>query len=576
MLAGPLFTREALTVPRQWRHYLMRSGAIAAFTILLYTAGQATFGFQKVRNVGDVARFGSYVFSLAGFVQLSLTIAAALLFSANTVAQEKDKRTLILLLMTDLRSRELVLGKLLASLIPVLTLIVVSIPVLCFIRLLGGVTLAQVLWLQSLCLAAGLAAGSWGTLVAYWREKTFQTLAVTVLGAVLFLGAVEVVAASLGADAGLGRWVALLNPYRALGELLHPLARQPDVAQPVISAWEAVVALLAMSAALLTYTNVMVRVWNPSRAAYEQVRDAAQAEAQTRSRHRAIWSNPIIWREICTRAYGRRMLVIKAAYFVLAALLALWVWREPSGAEPILGMTNRSGAAFTLLTVIGLLLVTAQAVTALTSERDSQTLELLLVTDVTAREFIFGKLGGILYNSKEVLLMPLLFLVAYAARGALNVENFLYLLLGLVSLACFCAMLGLHAALSYDVSRRAILHSLGTVFFLFVGTFLCLVMIVEARASYALQFGPFLVFIVGGGLGLWASLGQRNPSTALFMAAILLPFLTFYAITGYLLGNTLGVLLSVLIAYGFTTIAMLIPAVSEFDYAFGRTTLDRG
>jgi ABC-type transport system involved in multi-copper enzyme maturation permease subunit len=136
MLAGPLFTREVLTAPRQWKHFLLRAGYVAAFAILIYTAGQATFGFQKVRNVGDVARFGSYVFSLSAVVQLSLVIAAALLFSANTVAQEKDKRTLVLLLMTDLRSSELVLGKLLGSLLPVVTLIGVSLPVLCFIRLL--------------------------------------------------------------------------------------------------------------------------------------------------------------------------------------------------------------------------------------------------------------------------------------------------------------------------------------------------------------------------------------------------------------------------------------------------------
>ena len=190
-------------------------GYVAAFAVLLYTAGQATFGFQKVRNVGDVARFGSYVFSLAGFVQLSLVLAAALLFSANTVAQEKDKRTLILLLMTDLHSRELVLGKLLGALLPVVTLVAVSLPVLCFIRLLGGVTLPQVLWLEALCLAAGLAAGSWGTLVAYWREKTFQTLAVTVLGAGLFIGVVELAGTLLGTADGIGRWIALLNPYRA-------------------------------------------------------------------------------------------------------------------------------------------------------------------------------------------------------------------------------------------------------------------------------------------------------------------------------------------------------------------------
>lgn len=576
MFAGPLFTREVLIAPRQWKHFLLRSGYVAAFAVLLYTAGQAMFGFQKVRNIGDVARFGSYVFSLTAVVQLSLVIAAALLFSANAVAQEKDRRTLVLLLMTDLRSRELVLGKLLGSLLPVLMLIAVSLPVLCFLRLLGGVTMEQVYWIEALCAASALAAGSWGTFVAYWREKTYQTLAVTVLGSVLFLGGVEALAVGLGTESGLGRWAALLNPYRSLGELLQPLAQTPLGAAVEISAWGPVTALSLLAVALAATTTWRVRLWNPSRAVYEQIREQAQAEAQVRSRHRRIWSNPVIWREICTRAYGRKMLVIKGAYLLLAALLAAWVWNAPAGGELLLGMIGRGGAAFVLLMVVGLLLVTAQAVTALTSERDGQTLELLLVTDITAREFVYGKLGGVFYNAKEMLCVPLAFLAAYAAQGRVDVENLLYLLATLATLAGFCAMLGLHSALSYTVSRQAILHSLGTVFFLFVGTFICLVMIVEARGSFLYQLPAFVIFILGGSLGLWASLSHQNPSGALSLAAAILPFCTFYAVTGYTLGNTLGIALAIVASYGFTTLAMLIPAVSEFDYALGRTTLDRG
>ena len=102
--------------------------------------------------------------------------------------------------------------------------------------------------------------------------------------------------------------------------------------------------------------------------------------------------------------------------------------------------------------------------------------------------------------------------------------------------------------------------------------FICMMLMVEARASFALQFAPFLLFILGGSLGLWASLTHRNPSPALTLAAGLLPFCTFYAITGFLLGNTLGVCLFVAGAYGFTAFAMLVPAVSEFDVALGRST----
>ena len=148
--------------------------------------------------------------------------------------------------------------------------------------------------------------------------------------------------------------------------------------------------------------------------------------------------------------------------------------------------------------------------------------------------------------------------------------------LGFLTLILFAATLGLHSGLSYAISRTAIANSLGTVFFLFVGIFICMILILQARASFGLQMPSFLVFILGGSLGLWASLTHRNPSPALTLAAGILPFCTFYAITSFLLGQTLGVCLFVVAAYGFTVMAMLVPAVSEFDTALGRTVMPKG
>src|SRR5207244_7348055 len=78
-------------------------------------------------------------------------------------------------------------------------------------------------------------------------------------------------------------------------------------------------------------------------------------------------------------------------------------------------------AAYGLLPVgvLSLLLVAVQATTAITSERDTGALDLLLVTDLTPQEFIFGKLGGIGYNTKEFLVPPLLLAAFYAWYGAL-------------------------------------------------------------------------------------------------------------------------------------------------------------
>ena len=51
-----------------------------------------------------------------------------------------------------------------------------------------------------------------------------------------------------------------------------------------------------------------------------------------------------------------------------------------------------------------------------------------------------------------------------------------------------------------------------------------------------------------------------------------LPFLTFFAITSFLLRNQeLSVFSVIVTAYGFATTAMIIPALSEFDFSMGRT-----
>ena len=80
-----------------------------------------------------------------------------------------------------------------------------------------------------------------------------------------------------------------------------------------------------------------------------------------------------------------------------------------------------------------------------------------------------------------------------------------------------------------------------------------------------------LAFILGGSVGLYVTLGIRNPSNAILLASLLLPFATFHAITSFLLGHSMSAFLVTAVPYGFTTAAMMIPAIGEFDIAMGRT-----
>jgi ABC-type Na+ efflux pump permease subunit len=217
------------------------------------------------------------------------------------------------------------------------------------------------------------------------------------------------------------------------------------------------------------------------------------------------------------------------------------------------------------MALASLLAVAAMAVTSITTERDRGALDVLLVTDLEPGEFVWGKLLGVLIAAREIVLLPLLLCGALAVSRITTVENAIYMALGLALLLFFAAVLGLHAGLSHTASRRAIAVALGTVAFLFVGVATAMRIMVAFGSSFELQLAPFLAVIVGGAVGLYAALSARN-------ASALLPALTFVAITGFLQGNALQVFLVAAAAYGFATLAMLVPAIGAFDLLTGRTT----
>jgi hypothetical protein len=156
-------------------------------------------------------------------------------------------------------------------------------------------------------------------------------------------------------------------------------------------------------------------------------------------------------------------------------------------------------------------------------------------------------------------------------QGGLSAENLSYVLAGLAVMYLFANVLGIHCGLNYANSRTAIGVSLGVVFLLFLGVVTCMLIMVSFSGSFQTQLYPFAAFILGGSAGLYVSLGYRNPSAAIVLASLLLPLATFYSITSFLLGHFLAVFLVAVLTYGFTTLAMMVPAVYEFDVAMGRT-----
>lgn len=587
MIIGPVFSREALTAPRRPQFYVTPCLFVTALLGLTLTAWQVLVGAQNTTNPGDLARFGAAAFALLAPLQLTVCLLFSALLAAAAVSQEKDRKTLILLLLSDLSNAELVLGKLLASMLTVLMVIAAGAPFFLLLTLLGGVSFEQVARATAVTTVASLAAGSLGSTVALWREKTFQTLAITGLLIVLWSVGWEFIAAG-----GLDRWVpnetaaqfaGYMSPWRAIQSAVQPAYATAE-GNAVVQGF-----LIAGGLGVLLLNAVaiaMVRVWNPSREARPGsgqqelegeawLTDEAELAERRLQSHKApgrlrhVWDNPILWREVRTWAYGKKILVVKFGYLVIFGLCVAGALNAAPGDG---ASVSPAAAMMAPLFVLSVVLVNALSVTSITNERDLKSLDLLLVTDLSPKELIFGKLGGVLCNSKEMILLPMGLCAYLWWTGAVSGENLLFLLVGLAVVNAFAAMLGLHAGMMYPNSRQAIGTSIGTLLFLFLGVSICMRMMLALSQSFEHQLAPFLGFMLGGGIALFAALGWRNPSSAMALACFTAPFAVFYAIVSFLLGNYDWVFAATVATFGFATTAMLVPALSEFDVATGRTT----
>ncbi|QDU97346.1 ABC transporter permease subunit [Lignipirellula cremea] len=620
MFVGPVFTREAAVAPRRSRFFLLRSVYVGALLLLMCTGWMVMAGTQIISNIGDMARFGSILFGILAPIQLAFVLFFSALGAASSVAQEKDRKTFILLLMTRMSNSELVLGKLFASLLNIYVMVFAALPIFMLIVLLGGVSFSQVARVYAVTVATALAAGSLGSLLALWREKTFQTLSITALILMFWLGLWEAIGSGAFGESWSGVSTEMLSiafsPIRAILSAIRPAAGA-SLGDAAGATWLATARLWfggvglfmlfsLLGAVLLNGVAIaLVRVWNPTRETRPQQAQAGQEsiwgekpetldETQKQSRAeqaraghvdarrgagerlatRAVWNNPILWREVCTWAYGRKVMIIRAAYLILFLMAAAGLYfvvtthsGDPGeGLAAIIPPAARPLAPFFLLS---LMIINALAVTSITNERDGRSLDLLLVTDLSPSEFVFGKIGGVLWITKEMVLAPLALSIYLYISGGLTGQNLAYLIIGMLVMDLFVTMLGIHCGGIYANSRSAIGVSLGTLFFLFLGVMTCLLIMISFRGSFQTQLAPFLAIILGGGVGLFVSLGARNPSSAIATASLLLPFATFYAITSFLLGQYTPMFLVLVFVYGFTTTALLMPALGEFNMAMG-------
>ncbi|MDB5079001.1 MAG: hypothetical protein JWP00_925 [Chloroflexi bacterium] len=185
---NPIIIKELRYRMRSW-HGLVD---LATFSLLLSIFGLIMYNFYQSSNrlyyLGNNAynvyatgnqpprsqELGSNYFIAIVVAQLFLACILAPSFSAPTIAGEKERQTYDVLLVTLLRPRDIIIGKLFSSLAYLMLVTIAGIPVASVAFLMGGLEPDQLVAAIVVMLVTGLVLGSIGI---YWSSAMLRSTA---------------------------------------------------------------------------------------------------------------------------------------------------------------------------------------------------------------------------------------------------------------------------------------------------------------------------------------------------------------------------------------------------------------
>jgi ABC-type transport system involved in multi-copper enzyme maturation permease subunit len=167
-LVGPLFFYDVVRLARRGRGTALRFVYGLALLVALGVIYAQRFpghdllslsGHGPWISLHDQARFAQTFTTTLLLLQNVAVLVLTPAYLAGAIAEEKEKRTLALLLTTQLSDREIVLGKMLGRLAHIGGVLLVGLPVLSLAQLWGGVDISMLLAGSAVTLLTLLSVG---------------------------------------------------------------------------------------------------------------------------------------------------------------------------------------------------------------------------------------------------------------------------------------------------------------------------------------------------------------------------------------------------------------------------------
>ncbi|MEM7625738.1 MAG: ABC transporter permease subunit [Planctomycetota bacterium] len=422
---NPMLVRIVEGGSRRTQHMLVRMAYLGLLVGLVILGLISGGGLGVAVDLGDLAIAGSRVFQVIAYGQVIGVCLLAPLFMAGAIASEQSGKTYNILLTTPLSNVQIVLGSLVGRLFFVLALLLSGLPLFAVVLVFGGVRASSVFTAFAVAGCTAVFVGSVAVLLSVLRAGGRKAVFVFVIAIAAYLIGMYAV------DRWLVRvldpeptttWLTVLHPLLVLESSLlsdyRPPAPEVLANYPAPLAWLRGNPLGAFTAWTLGGSLLIVlgcavflrRIGQGESKVLAWAAGVLRIKSGERTRApRAVTGNPIAWREAKTR--GRLLGGIVGRYgFALVgwAAAAGLVWAYHTGALPQLPAAPGSAPlgdhelfrrALMVLLLLEVAVVTLVAIYmsagCVSREREDGTLDIMLTTPVTPRQYIWGKLRGL-------------------------------------------------------------------------------------------------------------------------------------------------------------------------------------
>ena len=414
----PLLAKELTEAAARRRTYVMRViyGALLFVTIALWMPRVNWSGSEDFVHMGMGLEIFGKLLALQ-FIGLALFLPALM---AGSITHEKERDSLVLLLLTELRPWSIVLQKYVGGLVPVLSFLLLAMPCMAIAYAFGGISAEDVLWSSIALLLTALQIGALSLMLSVWCRTTVGAFIGTYFWTVaLYATPPFLVAMWAHMDRNRNiddKFALILVPGHILEYGIDRASRGQDTGYLLLHAgvdaasaliFLALARLFLVRRAFLPASSIFLRLFkvldrlmkwaNRFVGGYVIVRDPASLPED----------EPIVWREITRKAMGKAVYLFRILMAVEIPVILIctisWFTFDDSRSQQCEGLSILAA----VVGALGVLALGAQAANTIVSERIQQTLEVLLTTPLGAAEIVKQKAKA-LRRIMLILAIPLL------------------------------------------------------------------------------------------------------------------------------------------------------------------------